>query len=712
MTRAKITRTVPVSCDHDCGGGCPLCAHVSQGRVVRITDNPLKPQYMRGCIKGYRMADTVYARDRLNVPLIRTGERGEGRFREIGWPEALDRIAERLAAIRDQYGCLSILPFNGSGSCRAAVHNTNLVGRRFFALLGGFVNRNDSYSSAAAAFTDMRMFGTRMTGLDPLTLENSRFILLWGANICETRFSSRIEAVIGRARQKGVPVIVVDPRRTQTVRKLSTQWISILPGTDTAMLAAMLHVIAEEGQVQREFVERYTVGFDDLIAYVTGRRDGQKKNPAWASKICGVPEEDIVGLARSYAGAKPAALLPGLSIQRTLGGEETYRFTVALQAATGNIGIAGGSSGGEFWGRLPGVEFPSLPIPDISSLPSLPVYCWPDAVLAGRAGGLPSDIHAIYSIGANYLNQGSDIKKNIRAFQKADLVVTHDLFMTPTAQFSDMVLPATTFLEREDMVFPADHYLFYSHQAIDPLPGCRHDYDIFCELADRLGFGETYSEGRTAGQWLERLMAESGIEDIQRFKETGILEGVEQRRVGLSRFIADPEQNPLATPSGKIEIRCAALAGQAASAIPQCRIAEADPVYPLRMVTPHSKFRINSQNSNLPWAGKLAPQVLVMNVLDARGRGIQSGDVVRVLSREGEMEIEAFLTEDIIPGCVSLIQGAWSVRDSQGVEKGGAANILTSTHPTLPSQGSRTHSVFVEVGTRAETKRRGIEAPA
>ena len=162
-----------------------------------------------------------------------------------------------------------------------------------------------------------------------------------------------------------------------------------------------------------------------------------------------------MGLARSYAGAKPAALLPGLSIQRTLGGEETYRFTVALQAATGNIGIAGGSSGGEFWGRLPGVEFPSLPIPDISSLPSLPVYCWPDAVLAGRAGGLPSDIHAIYSIGANYLNQGSYIKINICLFKNAGLVVTHDLFMTPTAQFSDMVLPATTFLEREDMVFPS-----------------------------------------------------------------------------------------------------------------------------------------------------------------------------------------------------------------------------------------------------------------
>ena len=416
MSIAHIDRSVPVSCDRDCGAGCPLHAHVSGGRLVRITDNPQAPELMRGCIKGYRMADTVYAADRLRSPLMRTGGRGEGRFREVGWPEALDYIAARLDEIRARHGCLSFLPFHGSGSCRAAVHNTSLVGRRFFALLGGFVNRTDSYSSAASAFTDMHLFGTRLTGTDPLTLERSRMILLWGANICETRFSSRIEAVIARVKRDGVPVIVVDPRRTETVRKLATQWVPILPGTDSAMLAAMLHVIVAEGFLDRQFVDRCTVGFDDLIDYITGRSDGQPKTPAWAAGICGVPEETIIGLARSYARARPAALLPGLSIQRTLGGEETYRFTVALQAATGNIGVEGGSSGGEFWGKLPKIAFPTLPVPDVPGLPTVPVYRWPDAVLEGRSGGYPSDIHLIYSIGANYLNQGSDIKKNIRAF--------------------------------------------------------------------------------------------------------------------------------------------------------------------------------------------------------------------------------------------------------------------------------------------------------
>ncbi len=375
-------------------------------------------------------------------------------------------------------------------------------------MLGGFVNRTDSYSSAASAFIDRHLFGTRETGLDPLSLERSRMILLWGANICETRFSSRIEAVVGRAKRDGVPVVVVDPRRTATVRKLATQWVPILPGTDSAMLAAMLYVIVAEGFLDRQFVDRCTVGFDDLIDYITGRVGRAAQNPRLGRRnlrSAGRDHHRARPVLRTVPARRAAAGLVHPADARR--GREPTGSRLALQAATGNIGIAGGSTGGEFWGKLPKIAFPTMPVPDVSALPVIPVYRWPDAVLEGRAGGYPSDIHLIYSIGANYLNQGSDIKKNIRAFKKVDLVVTHDLFMTPTAQFSDIVLPATTFLEREDVMAPADHYLFYSHQAIEPLPLCRHDYDIFCDLADRLGFGEAYSEGRTGKQWLDHLLA-------------------------------------------------------------------------------------------------------------------------------------------------------------------------------------------------------------
>ena len=368
-----------------------------------------------GCVKGYRMADTVYAADRLRSPLLRTGERGEGRFREVGWPAALDYIAARLDDIRARHGCLSLLPFHGSGSCRAAVRDTSLVGRRFFALLGGFVNRADSYSSAASAFTDMHLFGTRLTGTDPLSLESSRMILLWGANICETRFSSRIEAVVGRAKRNGVPVVVVDPRRTATVRKLAAQWVQILPGTDSAMLAAMLFVIVAEGFLDRQFADRCTVGFDELIAYVAGRSDGQPKTPGWAAAICRGSRGDHHRPGPQLRPGPTRGAAAGLV--HPADARRGRSLPVHGGAAGGHGQHRGGRwvIGGEFWGKLPKIAFPTLPVPDVSGLPTVPVYRWPDAVLEGRSGGYPSDIRSIYSVGANYLNQGSDIKKNIRA---------------------------------------------------------------------------------------------------------------------------------------------------------------------------------------------------------------------------------------------------------------------------------------------------------
>jgi len=370
---------------------------------------------------------------------------------------------------------------------------------------------------------------------------------------------------------------------------------------------------------------------------------------------------------------------------------------VALQAATGNIGKIGGSSGGEFWGALPRPHLPQIPVPDTSGFPVIPVYKWPDAILDGPAGGYPAEIKAIYNCGSNYLNQGSDIRKNIRAFLKVEFAVTQDLFMTPTARHSDIVLPAATFLEREDVTLPADNFLFYSAKAVEPLPETRTDYDIFCGLSERLGFGDAFSEGRTAEDWLDALIEASVIEDVDTFKETGIFRGDNHMRVGLSDFISDPENHPLPTPTGKIEIRSTAYAKTGFSPIPECRISFPPPEFPLRMITPHSKYRINSQNSNLPWIDALEPKVLVVNRKDGEERGLRSGDSVRVFNSVGEMRIQARLTSDIIKGTICLPQGAWTLMDEHGIEIGGAANALTSTSPTLPSQGSRTHSVFVQL---------------
>jgi anaerobic dimethyl sulfoxide reductase subunit A len=697
MKKRTEMKKVPVTCNKDCGGGCPLLAHLKDGRVIKITNNPVRDPYMVGCAKGFRAPDVLYAKDRLKRPLLRTGSRGSKEFREISWREALDRISERLDDLRKKYGCESVLAFAGSGSCRSAVHHTGLLCKRFFSLFGGFTGRSDSYSSAAAVFVQNYLFGSRMVGFDPPTLAQSNLIILWGANLSDTRFSSRIESILRKCKRDGVPIIVIDPRRSNTVRRLSTQWIQIRPGTDTAMMAAVLWVILNEGTSDRKFTDIYTTGFQDLVFYIDGRTDGIAKNPSWASHICGVPEGIITDFAHTYASKKPTALLPGLSLQRALGGEETYRFTVALQAATGNIGKTGGSSGGEFWGKLPKPYFPQMAVPDTSGFPIIPVLKWPDATLEGSAGGYPTEIKAIYNCGSNHINQGSDIKKSIRAFEKVEFAVTQDLFMTPTARYSDIVLPVATFLEREDVILPADNFLLYSAKAVEPLHETKTDYDIFCRLSERLGFGDSFSEGRTAEEWLSAFIEASVIEDVDKFKETGMFSGDNHMRVGLSDFISDPEKHPLPTPSGKIEIRSESYAETGFSPVPECRISLPPPEFPLRMITPHSKYRINSQNSNIPWIDVLEPKVLVMNRTDGEERGLRSGDTVRVYNSVGEMHIKVRLKNDIIKGTICLPQGAWTTMDEHGIENGGATNALTSTTPTLPSQGSRTHSVFVQL---------------
>jgi anaerobic dimethyl sulfoxide reductase subunit A len=493
-------------------------------------------------------------------------------------------------------------------------------------------------------------------------------------------------------------VIVIDPRRSASVTRLGTQWIPVRPGTDTALMMAVLYVLLDEKLVDTAFVEKYSVGFDDLERHVLGLGGADARTPRWAKAVCGTPAEAIVQFARQYGRTRPAALIPGWSLQRTIGGEEATRMTIALQVATGNLGIPGGSSGSPLWNSLPYPRMGEIGVPSNPVEKPLPEYRWPDAILEGKRGGYPSDIKAIYNVGGNYLIQGSDIHKNIRAFGQVEFAVCHDYVLTPTARYCDVVLPTTTFLERDDIVFPGGgNYVLFSNQAVPPLHEARNDYDIFCELADRLGFLSDYGEGKSAEEWLKSFVADSEVPDYEAFKRTGIHMGADQLRVGLSDFVADPQSHPLNTPSGRVEISSTAYAETGFSPIPECRILETTDQYPLRLVTPHPKFRIHSQYDNISWFKERERQVLWIHPHDAAERGIENERKVNVSSPEGKMRIITRVTEDIMPGVVCLLQGAWPSFEPDGTDTAGAANVLTSTVPTLPSHGSRTHSVLVQV---------------
>jgi anaerobic dimethyl sulfoxide reductase subunit A len=693
-----LTSQIPVSCNRDCGGACPLLATVSDGRLVSITDNPAFSPYMTGCLRGYQMPRVVYAPDRLRKPLLRTGPKGSGEFREAEWAEALDLVAGRLREIRDRYGATSVLHAGASGSVRGALHNTFRLAARFLAFYGGATWLHSNYSRGALDFVVPYLFGDAPSGIDPGTLQFSKLIILWGANVADNRLGGETYAYVKEAKRRGVEVIVVDPRRSATVEQLGTRWIAVRPGTDSALMLALLYVILVEGLVRRDFLARYTVGFEPLERYVLGGDGEVPKTPAWAEDICGVPAATIAGFARGYARASPAALFPGYSIQRTLGGEDAVRLGVALQAATANIGIPGGSSGAFGWGGLPEFRTGALPVPTRAGQPSVPVYRWPDAVIEGRAGGYPSDIRAIYNVGGDFVVQGADVHKNLRAFAKVEFSVCHDLFLTPTARACDVVLPATTFLERNDIVFSDYNYAFFSNRAVSPQGEARNDYDIFCDLADRLGFLAEFSEGKDEEAWLRSFVAGSELPDFDEFRRTGIYKSQDQLRVGLSDFVGDPQKHPLPTPSGRIEIASERYAADTGfSPWPKPTWLQPSANYPLRLITPKSRFRVHSQHANIAWFSDHEPQALWIHPADADPRGISHGDLVLVSSPQGRVRITARVTEHIMPGVVCLLEGVWPVFDSAGTEIAGSPNVLTSTEPTLPSEASRTHSVLVQV---------------
>jgi anaerobic dimethyl sulfoxide reductase subunit A len=294
--------------------------------------------------------------------------------------------------------------------------------------------------------------------------------------------------------------------------------------------------------------------------------------------------------------------------------------------------------------------------------------------------------------------QGSDVHKNVRAFNALEFAVCHDYFLTPTALHCDVVLPATTFLERDDIVFPdGGNYLLFSNQAVPPLSEARNDYDIFCDLADRLGFLAEFSEGRSDEEWLRSFVAGSEVPDYEAFKRTGIYRGEDQLRVGLADFVADPQAHPLDTPSGRVEMSPAAYARTGYSPIPEYRGLRADENYPLRLITPHPRTRTHSQCDNIPWFKEHERQVLWIHPRDAAERHIEDCQEVYLSSPQGRVRIAARVTEDITPGVVSLLEGAWPAFDPDGTDTAGSPNVLTSTVPTQPSESSRTHSVLVQV---------------
>jgi len=677
--------TLPVFCGRDCGGdACPLVADIEEGRVVGIRYNTRAGRYLKGCPKGLALAHFHYSPERVKTPLKRSGPRGSGRFAPISWPEAIHEIKNRLDDVLSHSGPKAIINLSSAGST-GALHSTERLTQRFLDCLGGSTSLAGNYSSNAAGYVIKKAFGGDYgnSGFDASTMHDSRMIVLWGSNVMEARLGGELEARLMAAAKANILIVTIDPRKTKTSLLTGARWVPIRPGTDIAFMYALLSVFENRGAIDREYVHARCEGFEDLMDFVRGENDGIRKTPLWAEGICGVPSSVIEGLAHEWLSRKPVLLLPGYSVQRTRYGEEATRLFIALQLASGSFGKRGGSTG-SLSNRLPGPRLGAMPGVKGAEHALFPILRWPDAILeSGRGGG--TRISAAYSAGGNYLNQGSDIFKSIRAFESLEFIVSHELFLTPTAKHSDIVLPAASPLQKEDIGKPwAGNYLLYKPAILGYEGLERSDYDIFRSLADAFGKEEAFSCSKTASEWIDSFLADSEISDVEAFKESGMYMGQEQDRTGLSRFDGDPKSCPLATASGKVEL-------QGPHYIPTGPCEEGCRTF--QLVTPKNGMRVHSQGGDHP--GRIMTNSLQINAMDASALGVALNDFVVVTSEQGSVHVRCVPTDRIASGVVSLDEGTWFSREAMG--KSGSANFLTSTAGTAESTSCIMHGIPVSV---------------
>ncbi len=693
---------VTSTCGHNCGGRCVVNAHVQDGRIVHIStdsrrwnaEHPPLP----ACARGVGQIERTYHPDRLQYPLRRTGPRGAGQFERIGWDEALDTVAREMRRVRDSYGNAAILDASRTGSL-SMLHG-RVAAQRFLNMFGGCTELWSNMSAEAEVFSIRITYGEsdyKAAGREPTDYANSKLMLMWGWSPGDGTFGTGTMPYLRHAKQQGTRIVCVDPRQTMTSRVLADEHVFIRPSTDTAALLAMAYVIVTENLHDQAYCDRYVLGFDEhhlppdapagasYRSYLLGLSDGVPKTPDWAAAITGIPATTLRRLAIEFASSKPAAIQAGYAPGRTEFGEQFHRAAYALAAITGNVGVPGGNSGASngATGRAGVKNWPPGKNPAGARVAS-PMLA--DLLASGRGGGYPADIKLIYSAGGDLFNQCPNVNKILSALDGVEFFVAQDNFLTPTARHADLVLPATTFWERNDVHTPwagAGHYAIFMRQAIAPMYECRNDIDIFTALADRLEIAG-YND-KSELDWLRELTRDA-VDDFDAFMRQGVARfAAPEDAVAFARQIRDPEHVRFATPSGKIELYSTVLAANpdpyGLGRIPPIPTwmppSGASAAYPLQLCTPKSRARTHSIHGNQPGLARVDPDSVWLHPQDAAARGVADGQRVRVFNEFGTTILPAKVTDRIAPGVVSIKEGAWFAPDAGGADTQGCANVLT-----------------------------------
>ncbi|WP_145044451.1 molybdopterin-dependent oxidoreductase [Paenibacillus xylanexedens] len=675
----------PAVCPLDCPDTCGLLLHKENGKIVKVVGNPDHP-ITKGaiCNKVRNMTERVYHPERLQYPMRRVGAKGEGKFEQISWDEAIGEITSKFSSIAETYGSESILPYSFYGNM--GILGVDGMDRRFFNALGASMLEQTICNAAGNTGWKYTMGANQ--GTIPEDTEHADLIIVWGGNIVSTNMHQVVLAE--KARKKGAQIVVIDVHRNRTA-----QWgdwfIPLYPGTDSALALGVMHVLFERGMANEAFMQKYTVGHEALRDHV------QSYTPERVARITGVPEADIVKLAELYGKANAAHIHIGNGLQHHDHGGMSVRSISCLPAITGHWLQRGG--GAVRTNSYASTNSDALERPDLRHNPE------PRVVNMNRIGEAlleaEQPIRAMLVYCSNPLVVAPDSERVERGFAREDLfTVVHDLFMTDTAKYADIVLPAKSSFEATDLYTSYWHqYVQLQEPVIAPIGESKSNVELFSLLGQAMGydpeiFGETPEQ-----------MIEAALQNTDNPYMNGVtLEALqEQRFVKLDMTPYDSYLDRLPTPSGKIELYSETMEQRGLPPLPTYRTslegydgerpASVTDEYPLMFVSPPNHNFLNSSFANTQKHQRLEKMpMLQIHPEDAARRNVEEGDMVLVWNERGQIELTAKITEAMLPGTV-ISQGLWW--DGEGKKQ--RVNTLTSNRLSDMGNGATFFSATVEV---------------
>ncbi|WP_241825326.1 molybdopterin guanine dinucleotide-containing S/N-oxide reductase [Micromonospora sp. CB01531] len=734
-----------------------FAAEVTADRLVAVHPHPDDPEPAELLAS---IPDALDSPARVAAPSVRRGwlehgpgatsdRRGADPFVEVSWDEALDLVAAELTRVRAEHGNAAIFGGSYGWSSAGRFHHAKTQLGRFLNGFGGCTGQVHNYSYAAASAILPHVVGTagptagEVTSWDVLEEHTGLWVMFGGTPVKNAQVEAggvvRHDAVerLRAIHAAGTEFVLVSPLRDDAPDFLDAQWLAVRPNTDTALMLGLAHTLVVEGRHDEEFLTRYCTGWDRFRAYLLGETDGRAKSADWAARIADVPAPDIVALARRMA-AHRTLISATWSLQRADHGEQPFWMAIALAAVLGQIGLPGGGFGFAYGDAasighrrypFPAPALPTGPNPTDSWIPVARIV----DMLLNPGGGYDfdgerrryPDIRLVYWAGGNPFHHHQDLNRLVEGWRRPETVIVHEPWWTPTARYADIVLPATTTLERNDLgASSRDRFLLAMHQVVPPRGQARNDHDIFVDLAGRLGFRETFTEGRDELGWIRHLYARTRtaaagqgitLPDFDTFWRDGQAEiPASGGRVLLGDFRADPVGRPLRTPSGRIELWSQTIADFGYDDCPphpawleprEWLGADLATRYPLHLVSNQPRTRLHGQldMGRVSRASKIeGREPCRMHPADAAERGIGDGDVVRVHNDRGACLAGVRLDPAVRRGVLQLSTGAWYDPLRPGVlgalDVHGNANTLTADHGTSRlGQGPSAHSALVEV---------------